>query len=103
MNVIVFASRTGGSGKSTLAPHLAAQVHRRLHSILLIDSDPQGSLTLWHKMRGSGERPLCTATEAAANNKSRWTRRVWLVFKCVSAGIRREEACCTKAQVISAV
>jgi chromosome partitioning protein len=67
MNVIVFASRTGGSGKSTLAAHLAAQVHRRLHPILLIDADPQGSLTLWHKMRGNGEPPLCTGTEAAAD------------------------------------
>jgi chromosome partitioning protein len=67
MNVIVFASRKGGSGKSTLTAHLAAQVHRRSRRILLIDSDPQGSLTLWHKMRGSGDPPLCTATEAVAD------------------------------------
>ena len=67
MNVIVFASYKGGSGKSTLAARLAAQVHRRLRSILLIDADVQGSLTRWHKMRGSGEPPLCTATEAVAD------------------------------------
>jgi len=67
MNVIVFASRKGGSGKSTLTAHLAAQVHRRSRRILLIDSDPQGSLSLWHKMRGSGDPPLCTVTEAVAD------------------------------------
>jgi chromosome partitioning protein len=67
MDVIVFASRKGGSGKSTLAAHLAAQAHRRLRPVLLIDSDPQGSLTLWHRVRGSGEPPLCTATETVGH------------------------------------
>jgi chromosome partitioning protein len=67
MNVIVLASHRGGSGKSTLAARLAAQAHRRLRSILLIDADPQGSLTRWHKTRGTGEPPLCTATEAVAD------------------------------------
>ena len=61
MNVVVFASRKGGSGKSTLAAHLAAHVHRSSRPCLLIDVDPQGSLTLWHKLRGTGEPPLKTA------------------------------------------
>ncbi len=52
MNVIVFASRKGGSGKSTLSVHLAAQAHRPNRPVLLIDADPQGSLTLWHRLRG---------------------------------------------------
>src|SRR4249919_2449643 len=50
MNVIVFASRKGGSGKSTLAAHLAAHVHKVTKPCLLVDADPQGSLTLWHKL-----------------------------------------------------
>jgi chromosome partitioning protein len=53
MNVIVFASRKGGSGKSTLTVHLAAQAHRPNRPILLVDADPQGSLTLWHRLRSS--------------------------------------------------
>lgn len=64
MNVIVFASRKGGSGKSTLAAHLAAQVHKASRPCLLIDADPQGSLTLWHKLRGTNEPPLRTATRS---------------------------------------
>jgi chromosome partitioning protein len=62
MNVIVFASRKGGSGKSTLAAHLGAQAHRSPRPVLLIDSDPQGSLTMWHRLRGRGEPPLCTSS-----------------------------------------
>ena len=47
MNVVAFASRKGGAGKSTLAAHLAVHVHRLARPCLLIDDDPQGSLTLW--------------------------------------------------------
>ena len=53
MNVIVFASRKGGSGKSTLVAHLAAHVHKRSRACLLVDTDPQGSLTLWHTLRNA--------------------------------------------------
>ena len=58
MNVIVFASRKGGSGKSTLAAHLAAFAHKPSRPCLLIDTDPQGSLALWHKLRNDAELPL---------------------------------------------
>ena len=66
MNVIVFASRKGGSGKSTLAAHLAAHVNKSTKPCLLIDADPQGSLTLWHKLRGTNEPPI----KAAVNSVS---------------------------------
>jgi chromosome partitioning protein len=63
MNVIVFASRKGGSGKSTLAAHLAAQAHKPPCRVLMLDADPQGSLTLWHKLRSNGEPPLREGTK----------------------------------------
>jgi chromosome partitioning protein len=66
MNVLVFASRKGGSGKSTLAAHLAAQVHKASKPCLLIDADPQGSLTLWHKLRGTNEPPLKVANRSVS-------------------------------------
>ena len=52
MNVLVFASRKGGSGKSTLAAHLATYIASPSRRTLLIDADPQGSLSFWHKIRG---------------------------------------------------
>ncbi len=67
MNVIVFASRKGGSGKSTLAAHLAAHVHRPSRACLLIDADPQGSLTLWHKLRNAEDLPLKIAQRAVGD------------------------------------
>ena len=65
MNVIVFASRKGGSGKSTLAAHLAAQI-KATKPVLLVDADPQGSLTLWHKLRGTNEPQIKTAVNSVA-------------------------------------
>ena len=64
MNVIVFASRKGGSGKSALAAHLAAQIKKATRPCLLVDADPQGSLTLWHKLRGTNEPPIKTAVNS---------------------------------------
>ena len=62
MNVIVFASRKGGSGKSTLTAHLAAHANRPSRRCMLIDADPQGSISLWHKLRGTAEPQLRDGT-----------------------------------------
>src|SRR5688500_7885688 len=64
MNVIVFASRKGGSGKSTLTAHLAALANKPSRRCLLIDADPQGSLSLWHRLPGTGEPALRAGTRA---------------------------------------
>jgi chromosome partitioning protein len=62
MNVIVFASRKGGSGKSTLTAHLAAHANKPSRRCLLIDADPQGSLTLWHRLRNCDDLPIRNGT-----------------------------------------
>jgi chromosome partitioning protein len=67
MNVIVFASRKGGSGKSTLTAHLAAHANKSSRPCLLIDADPQGSLTLWHGLRGTGEPALKSGLRGVAD------------------------------------
>jgi len=58
MDVLAFAARKGGAGKSTLAAHLAIHVHRPTRPCLLIDDDPQGSLSLWNEHRGEAALPL---------------------------------------------
>src|SRR5260370_12710046 len=58
MNVIVFASRKGGSGKSTLTAHLAAHANRPSRRCMLIGAAPGGSISLWHKLRGTAEPQL---------------------------------------------
>ena len=58
MNVLAFASRKGGAGKSTLAAHLAVHVYEMTRACLLVDDDPQGSLTLWNELRAEYALPL---------------------------------------------
>jgi chromosome partitioning protein len=62
MNVLVFASRKGGSGKSTLAAHLSVHAARPSRPTLLVDADPQGSLSLWHGLRGEAQPALVRGT-----------------------------------------
>jgi chromosome partitioning protein len=79
MNVLVFASRKGGSGKSTLAAHLAVHAVKPSKPALLIDADPQGSLALWHDLRGReeltlkrGPRNLAEALSSAKQEGYAW-------------------------------
>lgn len=51
MKTIVIASRKGGTGKTTTTRNLAVSLIKRDHKVLLIDTDSQGSLTLWWKAR----------------------------------------------------
>ena len=60
MDVVTLASRKGGSGKSTLTAQLAAQAHALGKRVLIVDSDPQGSLKLWHARRANGGIKLVT-------------------------------------------
>lgn len=57
MKVVAFASQKGGSGKTTLAGHVAVEAERSgMGPVVLIDLDPQGSLSLWWRAR-EGNRP----------------------------------------------
>ncbi|MBO9712587.1 ParA family protein [Sphingomonas sp.] len=52
MRVLALASQKGGSGKTTLSGHLAVQAQRAGHGpVVLIDIDPQGSLSDWWNER----------------------------------------------------
>lgn len=49
--VITVAQQKGGAGKTTIAAHLAVAFSQRGKRVAVIDIDPQGSLTAWHKVR----------------------------------------------------
>jgi chromosome partitioning protein len=55
MHTIVLATQKGGSGKSTLAIGLALAAKDAGHSVRLIDTDPQGTLSNWQSRRGTAE------------------------------------------------
>ncbi len=50
--VITVAQQKGGAGKTTLAAHLAvAWAGSGKRRVAIVDTDPQGSLTQWYKVR----------------------------------------------------
>jgi chromosome partitioning protein len=49
--IITIAQQKGGAGKSTIAAHIAVGLSQRGSKVLIIDTDPQGSLKNWHKIR----------------------------------------------------
>jgi chromosome partitioning protein len=62
MHIIAVASQKGGSGKTTMAGHLAVQAERSgFGPVVLVDTDPQGSLSEWWNARSS-DTPLFART-----------------------------------------
>lgn len=70
MNVIVLASQKGGVGKTTLAAHLAiAAEAAKAGPAVLIDTDPQGSLSAWWNVREAETPALAPTTITALPEK----------------------------------
>ena len=55
MLTLVFASQKGGGGKTTLSGHIAVEAERQgqAGSVVMIDMDPQASLTGWFRERSA--------------------------------------------------
>lgn len=65
MRVLALASQKGGSGKTTLSGHLAVQAERAgAGPVVVIDIDPQGSLSDWWNER-EAETPAFAETTVA--------------------------------------
>ena len=64
MKKIAFLSQKGGSGKTTLVVHTAVAAHEAGERVVVVDTDPQKSATVWGEARSS-ESPF-VATAAAA-------------------------------------
>ena len=64
MKKIAFLSQKGGSGKTTLAVHTAVAAYEAGERVVIVDTDPQKSATVWGDTR-SQDAPI-VATAAAA-------------------------------------
>jgi chromosome partitioning protein len=63
MQVVVMAAQKGGAGKTTLAFHIAVAAETAgAGPVVLIDTDPQATLTQWWKRR-DGEVPKMAAAD----------------------------------------
>ncbi|MBD2511917.1 AAA family ATPase [Nostoc muscorum FACHB-395] len=56
--VIAILNQKGGSGKTTIATNLAHALKRDNYTVLLIDSDPQGSARDWNEASGGNIIPV---------------------------------------------
>lgn len=65
MKILVLASQKGGAGKTTLAAHLAVAAEQAgAGPAVLLDTDPQGSLSAWWNSREAETPALASATLA---------------------------------------
>ena len=70
MKTIVLASQKGGAGKTTLAAHLAVAAEIAGDGpVVLIDTDPQGSLSAWWNARAAPNPALAPATLTGLREK----------------------------------
>ena len=58
MKVIAVLDQKGGSGKTTIATHLARGLQLQGHSVLLVDSDQQGSARDWRAVDEDNPVPV---------------------------------------------
>jgi len=63
MQIVTLASQKGGAGKSTFAVNLAVLADQDGSPALLIDTDPQASLSVWRGLRRS-RRPMLVSCAA---------------------------------------
>ncbi|HID1023454.1 TPA: AAA family ATPase [Klebsiella michiganensis] len=65
MKILVLASQKGGAGKTTMAAHLAVAAELAgAGPVVLLDTDPQGSLSAWWNSR-EADAPALAATKLA--------------------------------------
>jgi len=63
--VIAVAQQKGGSGKTMLAAQLAVALAETGAKVAVLDIDPQGSLTIWGKLRASAPKAAGAVSCAA--------------------------------------
>ena len=60
MKILVFLSQKGGSGKTTLVVHTAVAAAEAGLKVLVVDTDPQQSATVWSTARQAAEPMVAT-------------------------------------------
>jgi chromosome partitioning protein len=74
MRSLAFLSQKGGSGKTTLAVHIAVAAEQRREKVIIIDTDPQASASVWATARQSRGTDTPKSTKANAASTQTWMK-----------------------------
>ncbi|WP_342167418.1 ParA family protein [Methylobacterium sp. SD21] len=83
MQILTLASQKGGSGKTTLAASLAVAAYESGERVVVVDLDPQRSLTSWGMLRSAGGIVFRTIAPADLDHWVTSTRRTPVVTLCI--------------------
>lgn len=80
MKILTLAAQKGGAGKTTLAVHLAVQAHATGERVVLVDTDPQGSLSAWARARDDKAPLIVVATPSQLHDVVAASRHDGMTF-----------------------
>lgn len=60
--ILTIANQKGGCGKTTTVMNLAGGLTKASYRVLVVDSDPQASATIWSLAQGQGSLPFDVST-----------------------------------------
>jgi chromosome partitioning protein len=102
--IITFAQQKGGAGKTTVLAHLAAAWAAEGRRVVLIDLDPQKSLTRWAKLRADPTLDLLESRDyrAASDMKSAARTHDLVLVDCPGAASNLLEAAIRASDLVIA-
>lgn len=65
--IISFVSQKGGTGKSTICSNVAVAFSKKKKDVLIVDADPQKSISLWNGYREETRYPKITCIQKTGN------------------------------------
>ena len=82
--VIAVVSAKGGTGKSTITLNLGGALSSQNHKVLLVDSDPQGSIAQWSKKSIQSEPTILIESALSIHKKIQkfYDKYDYVLFDC---------------------
>lgn len=83
MKILVFATQKGGAGKTTLVSNIAIEAVKQGESVLIIDLDPQQSISKWWERRDADTPDLIKINSDDLDQALKMARDKGYTFACI--------------------